>query len=318
MRRYDLRRGSRTVPAYILVATLLGGCDIPMGSLSDGNTDETGIQSDDTSSAAIGLLQRRNTNLRRMSEEKDTLIQTLHTAMMLFNELTSVEREIAGAEVLGEEPSLQPWDDRVRLQLDRLRNRYGQLAEDLSRAERRLGQLETRDRTMRASLEEALRNVATLREDNLKKQALIDDLSLRLETLTNERDAAVKLSVARGDTIQALTQLSNTVYWVAGRAEDLRRLGLIQSVGGSLLGGGVLTASRRLDTAHFQAIDRRQTLVLPMPDVAEYEIVTSQNMVYLDPSTARRGGQRWFVRNELRITDPRFWDPMPYLILVRR
>lgn len=307
--------------AALLAAGCAGGGDAPEGD--EGRVWDALLSRQQDS---IGVLERtmrnRTGTYERLSEEKDTLIQTLHTAMLLFNELSEVEREIVGEETQPEGEALQPWDNRIRSQLERLRARYQQLGEELSRTEQRLEELRGRDATLRASLAEALSTAANLREDNARKQQLIEQLQLRVEVLTGERDAAVALSVARADTIQNLEERNNTVYWVAGTETELKALGLVESVGGRHMiftrVGETLAPGRALDPAHFQSIDRRRTQVIDVPEGAEYEIVTPQNMQYADRTTVRGEGKRWFVRGELRVADARFWEPSPFLILVRR
>lgn len=284
--------------------------------------DAAALQPPDSVGALARLIENRRRSFARVSEEKDTLIHTLHTAMLLFNELSELEREIVGAETRRAEVALEPWDERVRDQLNRLRARYTELADGLARTEQRLHQLHGRDAVQRAALDEARRTVADLREDNERKRKRIDDLVARVAVLMSERDAAVALTVARGDTIRTLIEESHVVYWVAGAEDELKRRGLIESVGGRHLlftrVGETLAPSRTLDVADFERADRRTTAVIDLPDDAEYEIVTGQDPRYADMRTLRQDGRRWRVHDELRITDPRFWEPTRYLILVRR
>jgi hypothetical protein len=296
--------------------------DFPGG----GPADSEVAAADSLEDPAPSTPERSDRDYRRVSEEKDTLIQTLQTAMVLFNELTNVEREISGGE--RERPAegaeLESWDQRVRGQLDRLRARYGQLASDLSRAERRLRTLEGSDATLRASLADAVRTATAMRQDNQQKQALIDQLAGRLESVTAEKDAAVALSVARADTIQELKVENRSVYWIAGTEEELRRLGMIETVGGRNIVftrvGETLAPSRGADPSQFDRLDRYSDRLVRLPDDGEYEIITPQKLEYLDAnaSALRLDGRRGFVRHELRVGNPLFWESAPYLILVRR
>lgn len=326
MRRLHPTRVNAFVAVLLLPPVLsLGGCRDQAGA-ADGEAALLAERTDleDSVGTVTRMMERRTRTYERVSEEKDSLIQGLATAMLLFNELTAVEREIVGeeAELDREGTALAPWDQRVRGQLQRLRTRYAQLADNVSRAESRIVQLEARDKSMRASLDEALRTAAALRDDNEKKQALIDQLTQRVATLTGERDAAVALSVARADTIVSLAEENNTVYWIAGTEPELRSQGLIQTVGGRRLlvtrVGESLAPSRTIDTSRFTKIDRRRIQMIDLPGNVEYEVLTTQNMNYVDRATVRLSGQRWFVRNQLRITDPRFWDTNAMLIMVRR
>jgi hypothetical protein len=306
-----------------LVVAAFTACDVVSASRQPREADEvTTLGPEDSIGALTRLIQRRTRTEDRLAEEKDTLLHTLQTAMLLFNELADVEREIVSEEMHPAEGALQPWDDRVRSQLQRLRGRYADLAQALTRAEQRLQDLQGQDRRARAALAEALRTAATLREDNEKKQALIENLSSRVASLTQEKDAAVALSEARADTIRSMADETNTVFWVAGSEDELKRLGLIETVGGRRLlftrVGERLNPSRSIDPNLFRSIDRRRSHVIHLPDGAEYEILTPQDPALADAATLRTDGERWFVRDELRITDARFWEPNTYLILVRR
>jgi hypothetical protein len=276
----------------------------------------------DSLSALTRQMAGRTQTYERILEEKDTLIATLQTAMVLLNELSTVEREIASGEPIAPEPALEPWDQRLRRQLQNLRNRYAQMANDLSRSETRLRQLEQSGEAARSVLAEALQTTAELRADNQQKQSLIDQLSERVSTLTRERAFAVAQSSARADTIRTLTRATNMVHWIVGTREELEEMGLIETVGGRQIVftrvGETLAAARDVDLAHFHSIDRRLANVIDLPDEAEYEIVTRQDPTYVEQSTIRRDGNRWFVRDTLRISDIRFWEASPYLILVRR
>lgn len=268
------------------------------------------------------LLDVQSTHGSRLAQEKDTLIRTLQTSMVLFNELAALEREIVGAEPTARSEPLESWDVQIRSRLDRIRARYAALSTELARAEQRLRSIDARDARARAALDEVLRTAAALRADNTHKQELIDRLSGQLAMVEEERDVAVALSEARADTIKTLEDESNTVYWIAGSKDELRESGVVQVVGGRQLAfvrvGETLALGRGVHAGQFNAIDRRVTHVLALPDAAEYEIITQQNVAFADASTLRVSGNRWLVRGELRITDPGFWDQSPYLVLVRR
>ncbi|MGH7502199.1 MAG: hypothetical protein ACREL7_10625 [Longimicrobiales bacterium] len=274
---------------------------------------------------SLGDLERemagRTQTYERILEEKDTLIATLQTAMVLLGELSTIEREIASGEPAAQEPALEPWDQRVRRQLQSLRSRYADMAGDLSRSESRLRELERSGNATRSALAEALEATARLRADNERKQSLIDQLSERVATLTREKAYVVAQSSARADTIRTLTRVSNTVYWTFGSRDELEALGLIETVGGRQIVftrvGETLAAARDADLEHFKSIDRRFASVIDLPDDAEYEIVTRQDPAFVEPTSIRRDGDRWFVRDSLRISDVRFWEGSPYLILVR-
>jgi hypothetical protein len=303
--------------APMIVLAMIASCErpAPQGAPASG-------ENADSIAALTRQMQGRTQTYERILEEKDTLIATLQTAMVLLNELSSVEREIASGQPAAPEPALEPWDQRVRRQLQSLRSRYAELGGDLSRAESRLRELERSGAAARNALAEALATTAELRADNQQKQSLIDQLSQRVATLTQEKAFAVAQSSARADTIRTLTRETNTVYWITGTRSELEEMGLVETVGGRQIVftriGETLAAARDVDLGRFESIDRRLANTVELPDGAEYEIVTRQDPTFVDPSTIRRDGDRWFVSGTLRIRDIRFWDGSPYLILVRR
>jgi hypothetical protein len=242
--------------------------------------------------------------------------------MQLLQELSDVEQEIAAAPVSATPETTTPWDERVRAQLDRLRERYQELETGLARAETRLQELNRGDRTLRASLQDALATADALREDNQRQQARITELTARVQNLVLERDVAVALSAARADTIQQLDTRANTVFWIAGTEQELIDKGLVEKTGGTSLllarVGETLVARRSLDTEQFHRMDRRETRVIDLPDAAQYEILTKQDIAHLAAGSGVRDGDRWLVRDRFEIADPRFWDPARFLILVRR
>jgi hypothetical protein len=317
----------RSILPWLVVALLVGALGAAMFVGKQPLVREIRLPDFEKEDSLSSLTERnralasRTNAAERLSQEKDTLIHTLRTAMVLFNELSALEREIVAEKGVNGEGTLEPWDTRIRSQLQRLRSRYAEMAEDLARTQGRLRSIQGRDTRMQASLADALRAATTLREDNIQKQRLIDELSERVGILTQERDVAVALSVARADTIQRLEVKSSTAYWTAGTAEELKRLGLIETVGGRHLVftrvGESLSPARDLKSNAFHSIDRRFTRVIDLPDGVDFEIVSGQNIQYAETRTIRRDGPRWFVRNELAIRDGRFWDPSPYLILVR-
>lgn len=258
----------------------------------------------------------------RLAAEQDTLVQTLQTAMVLFNELATLEREVAGGPGLAVEGEVEPWDDRVRGQLERLRGRYADLSGELARSEARLRELQRSDRSLRASLARALRMTDSLQTENARMQLVIDNLTGKIGQLELENTTVTAQSEARSDSITRLVDEKNAAYWIAGSKDELERLGLIDVVGGRQMIfsriGETFGPSRALKLEYMHAVDRRTTSVIKLPDNAAYEIVTPQNLRFADPSTLAPRGTRSYVRGELRIIDPEFWAHADILILVRR
>jgi hypothetical protein len=126
--------------------------------------------------------------------------------------------------------------------------------------------------------------------------------------LTAERD---ELSAQRS----MLTTEQNTVYWVAGTKEELRRRGLIELRGGMLGIGRTPVPSRTLNASEFTAVDRTQLAELSLPNPAKsYRIITTNDISGLDSPPV--DGK---FKGTLRISAPEiFWRPSRFLMLIEQ
>ena len=109
----------------------------------------------------------------------------------------------------------------------------------------------------------------------------------------------------------------NTVYYVVGTKDELMKSGVVSKEGSKFLvfGGTRLEPARNLDPAAFTAIDKTQTLSIPLPRTdKKYKIISRQSPSYLTGNVNGKGE----VKGVLEIALPdEFWSPSKYLILVQ-
>ncbi len=170
-----------------------------------------------------------------------------------------------------------------------------------------LTQLQATIDGLQATLESQKNTIATLEADLMGSRQQVASLTEEKTQLT--------------DTVSAMTNRENMVYYVVGTRKELKDRGIIKEQGGTRFliftrSGEVLKPVDHLEPADFTPADRRTLtqIALPNPD-KEYELVTDQNITAsnITAESKRR------VKGSLQINDPvRFWTQSKFLILVER
>jgi hypothetical protein len=120
------------------------------------------------------------------------------------------------------------------------------------------------------------------------------------------------------DSVTHLTDVQNTVYFVAGTRQELLKRGVLVEDGHRaipLVGKRGVAPARDLPLVEFTSFDRTstQSIALPKPD-RRYKIVSRQNPVYV--AEAGRHGE---LVQSVTIEEPeKFWAGSRYLILVEQ
>jgi len=135
-----------------------------------------------------------------------------------------------------------------------------------------------------------------------------------VETLTAENSAL-------RDTLENMSTISNTVYYVVGTKDELEQKGIIQEEGGARFlfvlwkSGKTLVPARNLDPGVFTVADRRHFTELPLPaSDKEYRIVSRQDTSALETPPDHDGK---ISGHAVKIADPaKFWANSKYLIIV--
>jgi len=260
-----------------------------------------------------------------LSAEKDTLLQAVAENARLMNEINAEMAKVkdlkAGVSpVVGAEGGQQPEANQRAIVLARVK----EMTERLNDAEKRLAASQARIRRMSRQSDSMTTNLASLETAVAEYQQLIANQRVEIATMSEElassKQEVAALSVEKAeliDTVVAMTDRSNTVYYVIGTKDSLKAKGIIVEEGGSKIlffGSKALQPARVLNEADFTAVDRRVVMEIPSPMTTKrYKIVSRQNTDYIENKPDSKGR----VTGGVKIASPEgFWAPSKFLILV--
>lgn len=258
-----------------------------------------------------------------LSAEKDSLLaEVVATSQFISDAHEELDRVRAGQPVAArdnEMETLSPAEARMQL-LERMTELTARVktAEDrMAASRRRVNALTAGNADLSRKFDSTVTAFQTL-VANQKAEilALVDQVTALTAENTELREANAQLA-SEAESLQmdkdALLAESNTVYWVAGRKDDLIRRGIIEQRGGMLGIGRTSVLARTLDAGEFTAADRRELTDLALPDPSKaYRLVSPNDVTGLDaaPSDGK-------FKGSLRIASPDvFWRPSRFLVLV--
>ncbi|MBL8997660.1 MAG: hypothetical protein KJZ74_15220 [Gemmatimonadales bacterium] len=263
-----------------------------------------------------------------ISAEKDSLlmevVQNSDFIAAVNSELDRVKNSQPVAKGAGEMESMSPTQRRAALaeRVKALTERVRESEERLAQSRRRVTSLTADNATMQAQLtafDSTVRSFQTLIE-NQKAEivALLDQVSILTSENMALREANTTLESERATLTSeksALTAEQNTVYWVAGKKDELLRRGIIEQRGGMLGIGKTQVLARTLDASEFTAIDRTAVLELALPDAAKsYKMVSTNDVAGLDSPPA--DGK---FKGVVKIASPEtFWRTSKFLVLIEQ
>ncbi len=198
----------------------------------------------------------------------------------------------------------------------------------LNESEAKLTATETRAKMAGIRNARLLAQIATYRKtiEDLKtaaeqqkaeNEAIIADQRNQIATLAGRLDTLGREKSSLNQTVANLTSYKNTVYYAVGTKDELLESGVVTKEGSKFLvfGGTRLEPARDLNPAAFTAIDKTQTLSIPLPRTdKKYKIVSRQSPSYLSGNVNPKGEVRGVV--EIALPEE-FWSPSKYLILVQ-
>jgi hypothetical protein len=264
-----------------------------------------------------------------ISAEKDSLlsevVQTSQFIAEVNAEIDKVRSSRPVAAASGSEmETMTPTQRRAALaeRVKGLTERLRESEERLAQSRRRVAQLTGDNATMQAQLAKFDSTIKSFEVLIANQKAEIVSLLDQVAVLTSEnmalREANTALEVQRASLTAekaALTTEQNTVYWVAGKKDDLLRRGIIEQRGGMLGIGKTQVVARTLDPTAFTAIDRTAVTELALPDPGKsYRIVSTNDVAGLDapPADGR-------FKGTLKISDPEtFWRTSKFLVLIEQ
>jgi len=253
--------------------------------------------------------------------QKDSLLKEVAEQSRVLSDISA---ELAKVQVEGRQLEVKVESPRTAVR-DSIFARISYVTERLSAAEQRLQESRRRinrlthlSDSLRATLEATIRNY----ESTIASQkATIQDLTDQIQKLSAENAQLATAKAALTDTVRALEQENNTVYYVVGTKDELLARGIVQEEGGSRVlfvfgkRGKILVPARHLEPSAFTAIDKRQVTEIPLPGDGEYRIASRQDVGALATPPDKDGRIRGSV---LKIAEPeKFWGTSKFLILVR-
>lgn len=258
-----------------------------------------------------------------LSAEKDSLLAEVVATSTFITEVNDeIDKVRSGQPVASranEMETLSPTEARQQLltRVSELTERVKAAEERMAASRRRINALTAGNADLAKRYDSTITAFQTLIE-NQKSEivALVDQVTALTTENAQLRDANQQLATEREALVADNTALmteNNTVYWVAGKKDELIRRGIIEQRGGMLGIGRTSVLARTLDASEFTPLDRRDVTELSLPDPTKsYRIVSPNDMSGLDemPSDGK-------FKGVVRIASPEtFWRPSRFLVLV--
>ncbi len=271
---------------------------------------------------------RQMQNAAALSAEKDSLLNEVVATSQFIAEVNSEIDQVRDAKPVaaanGEMENLSPVEARRRLgeRVNQLTERVRESEERLAQSRRRVSQLNSSSATQSAQMaafDTTFKQFQVIM-DNQKGEivALMEQVNILLSENAALRETNTRLASdldTQSAARTALTVEQNTVYWVAGKKDDLIRRGIVAQRGGMLGIGRTQVLARTLDASDFTAIDRSQKTELELPNPSKtYRMISANDVAGLD-STQRSGR----FKGSVKIQAPAvFWRPSKFLVLIEQ
>lgn len=276
-------------------------------------------------------LTRALAEARAAEAQKDTLLTEVLETTQFVSDLNSALARAKSVSLGrgGDDrglPSLQQDREERKAALARIQ----QVIVRLNESEAKLAATEERARSAKIRNARLLAQIATYRQtiDDLKtaaehqraeNEAIIADQRSRIDSLTGQLDTLEQEAQSLRGSVRALADYKNTVFYVAGTKDELLRSGVVTREGSKFLvfGGTRLEPARDLNVSAFTAIDKTQTLSIPLPRTdKKYRIVSRQSTAYLSGGVTEKGE---IMGGVIEIQSPEeFWSASRFLILVEK
>lgn len=275
-------------------------------------------------------LTRALAEARAAEAQKDTLLTEVLETTQFVSDLNSELAKAKTVSVGGEDDRGLPGAQLDREERKATLERIHQVIERLNESEAKLIATETRAKSAKIRNARLLAQISTYKQtiEDLKlaaeqqraeNQAIIADQRTQIASLSERIDTLDRETVSLRGSVRSLTGYKNTVYYIAGSKRELLEKGVVTKEGSKFLifGGTRLEPSRKLDPAAFTAIDKTQTLTIPLPRTdKKYKIVSRQSPAHLTGGVSEKGEVAGGV---VEIQSPEeFWSSSKFLILVEK
>ena len=274
-------------------------------------------------------LQKQLEQVKLISAEKDSLLKDVMATSQFIadvnTELGKVRDAKAGKPTkggAGELPNKSPAEQRTQM-LERIKA----LTDRVNEAESRLAASRQRVATLSGDNTSLTKQLAQYDSTITAFKSIIENQKAEIASLTTQVGALQgENTVLKADKVQltteketltgektALTVERNTVYYVVGTKDELRKKGIIVKKGGILGIAATDIPATTLNPADFTSIDKTKTasIVLPNPDKG-YRVLSRQDLGATEQPA--KGG----YKTAIKITNAeQFWAASKFLIIVQ-
>lgn len=260
-------------------------------------------------------LQAKVDSLNAVVEERDQLVQEVAQNARFLSEISTelTKVQLPQKVTIKSESPLAASRDTVLEKIRYVTARLDEVETRLTQSRQRITGLTTLSDSLRTTLEATIANYDTI---VASQRQVIEELTLRANRLAEE-------NFALRDTVNNISALENTVYYVIGTKDELKERGIIVEEGGSRFlfvlwkQGETLTPARELDPDLFVSINKRVVTEIPVEPSKEYQIVSRHDLGFLANPPAN--GARLAGVESLKIASPQqFWANSKFLIVVER
>lgn len=294
-------------PIYLLLGLTLVACE-KIGS--GGSTSAAAPDS-------ISVLSSQLAQARAMSAQQDSLMQGFQQTTQLLADMDKELSKVKGLQshvplnVKGENNN-----DPQSAYRASLLGKVQEVTSLLNKSRARVAALSSKNSSLSgqiASYDSTITNLQALLEQNKVDLAA---LNMRVDSLTTANTTLATTNRANVDTVTDLRKVANTVYYVVGTKDDLKKRGIIVEEGSKFLffGHKALVPARKLDPSWFTPINKWDDTPIPLHIIDKpYKVVSRQDPTLIEEAQGSDGKPN----GELHVSQPaEFWGPSKYLIIV--
>jgi outer membrane murein-binding lipoprotein Lpp len=267
--------------------------------------------------------------VKLLSAEKDSLLKDVMATTQFIadvnTEIAKVRDAKAGKPVVGaagELPSASPAEQRAQMvaKVKALAERVNEAESRLAASRQRVAALTGDATTLKAQLAQYDSTITAFKSIVENQKAEIASLTAQVAALTGEnvtlKTEKAQLTTEKETLTQekaALTTERNTVYYVIGTKDELRKKGIIVKKGGILGIAATDIPATTLNPADFTAIDKTtvSSIALPKADKS-YRVISRQDLSATEQPA--KGGYKGAIAIK---NAEQFWAASKFLIIVQ-
>ena len=234
-------------------------------------------------------------------------------------ELATIRTDSRNTPVVGSEGAKVDERAEVLAKVRALVSRVRQSEARLAASRRRVDSLTGTSDSLRTALIAYSNTITELQGVVESQKATISTLNEQITQLTGQVTALTEDKRILTDTVSAVVERENEVYYVVGTKKELSDRGVITQEGGTRFlvftrTGETIVPARVLDPQQFTQADKRTLAEIALPKAdKEYRIVSRHDLAYAEADAMNKGK----FKGTLRVTSPQqFWSASKYLIIV--